>query len=167
MTFIRHGESEANIRNLWGGDYPLTEEGRQQALMVEAQHGPVVMSGLKRAQETARIACPEESYITDETFNEIWFGDVEDKEIDFEGEIFKSFIREPQSFHKKVNGDDIEQRARVALAKAMTYPGDTVFFTHGTLMQAMRSIYLYGTVEMMHKDRRFQNCEMWRVNFTE
>lgn len=43
-------------------------------------------------------------------------------------------------------------RARAALDKALTYPEDTVFFTHGSLMQAMRSLYLYGTVGFMHKD---------------
>lgn len=168
MKFIRHGESEANLKNIWGGDSPLTQMGRLQALiLLEKEESPVVVtSGMQRAVDTAKIAFPDAKVIVDDSFREIWFGDVDGQKIDFEGEVFKSFINDPQKIHYIIDGDNIEVRARQALERAMTYPMDTVVITHGTLMQAMRSLYKYGTINKMHKDERFENCEIWEVDFT-
>lgn len=59
VSFIRHGESHANVAELWHGhtDGPLTDKGHEQALALsEWYQAPEVVyhSNLERARETAR-----------------------------------------------------------------------------------------------------------------
>ena len=66
VTFLRHGESVGNLENRFQGqaDFPLTENGRQQALAL-AEHwksegaafDACFASPLLRAKETAEIVC--------------------------------------------------------------------------------------------------------------
>ncbi|MBC7981517.1 histidine phosphatase family protein [Candidatus Parcubacteria bacterium] len=80
IYFIRHGQSEANVRRVFAGqkdDSPLTEEGRNQArLTAQALKDKntiidkIVHSSLKRAEETALIIATELGY------------NIEDLEID-------------------------------------------------------------------------------------
>lgn len=64
ITFLRHGESVGNAKSLHQGqaDFPLTENGRQQALILarwwkkqNVAFDHVISSPLERAGETARI----------------------------------------------------------------------------------------------------------------
>ncbi len=63
FLFLRHGESESNVRGLIGGatDYQLTDQGRQQArdagaLLRDRGVTRIFTSPLTRALETAQIA---------------------------------------------------------------------------------------------------------------
>lgn len=61
LYFVRHAESEANVRNILGGqiDFPLSDKGRADAALLAerftARYGVdrIVSSPLKRARETA------------------------------------------------------------------------------------------------------------------
>lgn len=65
IYFIRHGESEANLKQIFAGqreDSPLTEVGRQQAKKAakelvnkKIKIDRIISSPLKRAHETAKI----------------------------------------------------------------------------------------------------------------
>ena len=81
VYLIRHGQSEANRIRIWGGDLPLSEKGREQALTVPARIVPapdrVVSSSLKRANETARLAYPDREVEVNKAFDEISFGKME------------------------------------------------------------------------------------------
>ncbi len=64
LTFLRHGQSEGNVRRLFQGqnDYPLTALGRAQAQALaerwqteERAFDHVIASPLSRAYETAKI----------------------------------------------------------------------------------------------------------------
>lgn len=86
ITWIRHGESEWNAKNLWQGhsESPLSERGREQARALgrRLSHGPyrfdrVFSSDLSRALETARLALPEAEIAVDRRLREIHFGAFE------------------------------------------------------------------------------------------
>lgn len=64
ILFARHGESEANAKKIIGGDFPLTDNGLQDARKIaDAVRGKgikkIVCSDLKRAQQTAEIVAAE------------------------------------------------------------------------------------------------------------
>ena len=57
LTFVRHGETDANVRQIWAGhsDWPLNEVGLGQAEKLRTWFGPrqpVVSSDLMRAAQT-------------------------------------------------------------------------------------------------------------------
>ncbi len=60
IYIVRHGESEANSKEITGGDFPLTEKGRQQIKdfihqLGNIQFDAIFSSGLLRARQTAEI----------------------------------------------------------------------------------------------------------------
>lgn len=69
IYFVRHGESEANVRGVFAGqrdDSALTEEGKKQALItaqkIKEDHmvpNRIISSPLRRALETASIIADE------------------------------------------------------------------------------------------------------------
>jgi 2,3-bisphosphoglycerate-dependent phosphoglycerate mutase len=68
LTFLRHGESEGNLLNLFIGqdDYPLTENGRRQARSLAElwtregrEFDTIIASPLARARETAETVALE------------------------------------------------------------------------------------------------------------
>ncbi len=65
LYFLRHGQSEANLRGIHGGwlDCDLTETGRAQAahaapLLQKISFEKIYSSDLPRALQTAQLACP-------------------------------------------------------------------------------------------------------------
>ena len=65
LILLRHGQSEGNLARIFQGqlDYPLTDKGREQARAARERLGDytpdlLLSSPLKRAYETAQIACP-------------------------------------------------------------------------------------------------------------
>jgi broad specificity phosphatase PhoE len=86
LYFIRHGESEANVKHLFAGqwDTPLTDLGRQQARL--AAEGAkllninvIISSSLSRAADTAKIIAdeinlPDDKLIISDLFRERNYG---------------------------------------------------------------------------------------------
>ena len=65
VFFVRHGQSEANLKKIYAGqsDVPLTEQGRAEAAAIAPILAPytfdrVYTSDLSRAIETQEIALP-------------------------------------------------------------------------------------------------------------
>lgn len=93
VLFMRHGQSEANVLNVFAGgetDSKLTEEGRMQAKAAAAQlKRPVdviVASPLSRTRETAEIMAREIGYDThnirfDDRLKEYFVGEGEGKSL--------------------------------------------------------------------------------------
>lgn len=88
ITFVRHGETDANRQNIIQGhaDWPLNDEGRAQAERLSArvakwQKRPtaIIASPLKRASETAAIIAKplDLSLGHDERLMEMSFGDID------------------------------------------------------------------------------------------
>lgn len=90
IYFIRHGESEANVRHVFAGqkdNSPLTEKGKQQAILegkkiqeLGIQIDTVVTSPLDRALSTAKIVAAAIGYakeiIIDERITEYDMGSL-------------------------------------------------------------------------------------------
>lgn len=79
ITFLRHGESELNIKGVYYGqlDPSLTEKGRKQIVEVRDRLGEferVYVSPLKRAIESAKIALGHEEFQVDKRIMELNFG---------------------------------------------------------------------------------------------
>ncbi len=79
ITFLRHGESELNIKGVYYGqlDPSLTDRGRKQVVEVREKLGKfrkVYVSPLKRARESASIALGHNEYETDKRIMELHFG---------------------------------------------------------------------------------------------
>lgn len=143
IYLIRHMQSEANRRNIWGGDYPLTDLGIQQAQKVKKQIDFVpdilVASTLRRARQTAQLLFPKRKIITDATFREINFGNREDTLV-LDDKYTRAYDTNPSQLHKLTHGDVMADRAQKAIAKMLEYQeqGKVVAIVcHDTLMRAI------------------------------
>ncbi|MCX6755485.1 MAG: phosphoglycerate mutase family protein [Candidatus Nomurabacteria bacterium] len=94
IYFVRHGESEANVRNVFAGqkdDSLLTEKGKEQALATAKEikkenltFDRIISSPLQRSLETARIIAKEIGFdfsniIIDNRINEYDMGSITGK----------------------------------------------------------------------------------------
>ena len=86
VFLIRHGESENNLKGLWTGwfDSPLTEKGKQDALMAKdiidrVKFDKVYSSDLIRAKTTLEITMPNTEYEALSTLREINVGSIASK----------------------------------------------------------------------------------------
>ena len=142
LYFVRHGESQANMRGMWGDkpgskhDLPLTEKGRSQAVtgaeeLVGLGVSPdlIICSPLGRAQETAVIYAKKLGYPLDkievsELFVEIQVGELE-------GTSYAEFVKHHTyadlgQFKGAETIETMQQRARRALDYARSRPEATV-----------------------------------------
>ncbi len=79
ITFLRHGESELNMKGVYYGqlDPSLTDKGRKQIVEVREKLGKfkkIYVSPLKRARESASIALGHSEYEIDKRVMELNFG---------------------------------------------------------------------------------------------
>ena len=142
IYIIRHTQSQANLKNIAGGDYPLTDKGIRDAenlkKQIELCPDFLLVSPLVRAQQTARILFPGKKIITDKTFREIHFGKYEDKPMT-DDEFLKIYNTTPSRLHEISLGDVIKKRADEAIIKLLDYwpRGQTVIVSHDTLIRAI------------------------------
>jgi len=126
IVLIRHGESEANLLRIVGGDYPLSEVGRQHAMEERKYYGDfgvdeVYCSCLKRTGETAGIlfstAIPEERKLPE--FNEVGFGVFEGVVASRDGKkrLKHSYAGDFVAFQHECSGENPYRRADQAIRK--------------------------------------------------
>ncbi len=106
--FVRHGKSTGNAENIIQGhrDYPLSEEGKSQAIKVgkwfrDKNISLILSSPLIRAKETAEIIKREaqvETLITDSSLMELNTGIFSGESLD---DIPQKFPNEWKSFQQK------------------------------------------------------------------
>lgn len=161
IHLMRHGQSEANLVNMAGGDLPLTDEGRRQ--VAEAQLlgdvTCVVSSTLLRARETAEIVAgrlglrvpaglPE--------LDEMGFGRYEGRVVDdwFSG----MYGSDMAGLFAQVGGDDPVGRARAALAVLDALPDGALAVTSATLIRCMASLAATGRVTAYPEMPPLGNC---------
>ncbi|MCR5098310.1 MAG: histidine phosphatase family protein [Lachnospiraceae bacterium] len=126
IYLIRHGRSEANEKHICGGDYPLSEYGKEQvteARLSFASHNfdKVYSSKLIRACQTATklMMAPVTEDMQLKEFNEIFFGNAENRISEngfisgFKNQYMENFV----GFMKECGGDDPYERADAALVK--------------------------------------------------
>lgn len=144
IYLIRHMQSEANVKGIAGGDYPLTDKGVQDAKLlrkkIRLKPDIIISSPLIRAQQTARILFPEKEIIVDDIFREIHFGDYENTLME-NNDFLKTYNTNPSHLHKITHGDVIKDRADRAIIKLLDYlpQGEIVVVCHDTLIRAIIS----------------------------
>jgi broad specificity phosphatase PhoE len=149
LYYIRHGESQDNVRGIWGGrhDCPLTELGRQQAGLAaaKAKHDGLdfdlmIVSPLARAQQTADIVgsiVPIGRRETHDLLVERHFGDLELTEVD-------SFAKDHtyQDIDLVPNAETIERlqaRAQKALGYIKSRPENRILVvSHSAFGRALK-----------------------------
>lgn len=142
IYLIRHAQSEANLKRIWGGNYPLTDKGIRdtQNLRKRLTIMPdiIVSSPLIRAQQTAKLLFPNKNIITDDVFKEINFGNHEN-EVMSEDECLKIYQTKPSVLHEFSQGDIIKERADKAIISLFDYlpMGTIAVVCHDTLIRAI------------------------------
>jgi broad specificity phosphatase PhoE len=124
LYLIRHGQTEANARNLYYGssDLPLTESGVKgilervnRGIYPPAQGLRRITSGLIRAQQTYKLIYDGLDYEVEPDFNEMDFGDFEMHSYE-ELKTWPSYVQWISDYFKNrcPNGESVEDmRARV------------------------------------------------------
>lgn len=149
IWLIRHGETEWSKSGAHTGltDLPLTDEGRGHAAAIgrylAGRHFALVLtSPLGRARDTCQIAGYGDVAIVDPDLSEWNYGDYEGrKTADIRSErpgwnLWNDGVP---------NGESIEQvaeRARRVIDRAVGAQGDTALFAHGHLLRILASCWL-------------------------
>ena len=142
IYLIRHMQSEANLRRIWGGDYALTDKGIKDAQKLKEQINfrldVLIVSPLLRAQQTAKILFPEMSFITDDAFREIHLGDYEDTLMQ-DDEFSRIYKTATSHLHEISHGDVLTERADKAIIKLLDYlpKGEIAVVCHDTLIRSI------------------------------
>jgi broad specificity phosphatase PhoE len=141
IVCIRHGETEWSVSGQHTGrtDIPLTQAGREQALMAgrsiaDRQFALVLTSPLERAHETARLAGLDAVAETDDDLMEWDYGDVEGKTSAEMGDGWTIWANGTPGGETIA---DVAARADRVLERAAAVDGDVALFSHGHLLRVL------------------------------
>ena len=149
LWLVRHGETEwtASGQHTGKTDLPLTLEGKLHARQIAGflngrRFNLVLMSPLRRATETCRLAGYSEHAIVDANLLEWDYGDYEGRTT---AQIQKT--RTSWSLWKDgvPNGESIEQvatRAQNVIARVLANFGDALLFAHGHILRILTACWL-------------------------
>jgi|AGTN01.1.fsa_nt_gi Fructose-2,6-bisphosphatase len=158
---MRHGQTAANEANIFCGrlDPPLSPQGEAEARFTAqalgADFNRVLVSAALRAQQTARIVCPDMRPETLPALREIGFGDFDGlTAAQIESRMPQSwarYIADPLRFAFP-GGDDAEQYLREAEKTALALTrgeGRTLAVSHKGFITAALSALLHGDASHM------------------
>ena len=144
LFFVRHGETEGNVKKLFYGqqDLPLTEFGRAQAkslapLLSKYTFDRVYASDLSRAVETAQLAIPGSTPITTPLLREYAMGSID-------GQTFDQVLGKYGVLHEHYerfggeSPEDMVTRLKAFLTSLENDPCDrAIAFAHSGTMKGM------------------------------
>jgi broad specificity phosphatase PhoE len=186
-TFIRHGQSTANV-GLWTDDFatiPLTELGQQQAedtarqIAAQWTKAPtlIVTSPYLRAQQTAAPTIARFPQVPVETWDihEFTYWDPKSwgggQPRDYQEEKENFWARADAHYHHGGTAESFSEflgRARAALERlaAMPADADVLLFSHGHLLQAVRLTILFPALSDREKMQIFPEFDTanWVAN---
>ena len=169
IYLIRHGQSEANKKRIWGGDFPLTEEGKAQAAAVPGKipvkPDKIVSSALKRVMQTAAIAYPGAEVEHNPAFNEVRFGRLE-LETMTEETLF-AYHSDPGKFLQSIGGDDSLARAKRAVEEIEKYASEyenVAIFISNTLLMGIITL-MQGKTLAETREYYLKNCEVITMSY--
>lgn len=157
LFYVRHGESQTNMGNLWGNsvgsknDLPLTDTGRQQALEtgIKARLGGfkpdrIICSPLTRTRETAAIIAhelgfPPEAIEYNDLIIENQVGELENTPyFDYWDQYTYADL---DKFKGAETIEVLQQRAARALAYLQSLPDDDILVvSHGCFGRALKRV---------------------------
>lgn len=144
ITFARHGESEANVKNVIGGDFSLTEKGKKTAEQIfkavkDQNISKIICSDLKRSKETAAIV--SELFANDVQIEE-WPELNEFSSSELAQKAGKNFRREGPlqiNFDQLTDEslDQIRDRAQSVFATLQEEAGEVLVIGHQNITAAL------------------------------
>ena len=184
LYFVRHGESESNLRTQFAGslDMPLTQRGREQASLT-AEHlarmpiEAVYSSDLSRAFDTGRTIADMLDipiYATSQ-LREIYAGDWEGKSY---SELEISFPDSYGVWRNQIglavcpNGEsvaELQQRISACIASIVEkHPNDTICIaTHATPIRVMECLWTDTPLKYMHTIPWVSNASITVAQYDE
>lgn len=185
LIFVRHGQSEANLKSIFAGsacDFPLTELGQKQAeimseyVLSKYKIDAVYASILCRAIDTAKKVADKlnlEIY-KDKRLNEIdgglWNGmNFDDISLKYKAEF--ELWRNDLSKVKPPNGEtvyDIQKRGLAAIAEiAEKEKGKTVLIsTHRVFLRTIQCKWENRPLSDINKCEWLSNCSVSEILFS-
>lgn len=160
LTFVRHGETNANVQQVWQGqgDWGLNETGLAQAESLAEVYnppGPVYASPLGRAATTAQTIASDQDVMYAEGLMEIamgkWEGLTLQQVQDQYGELFKRTFEKGEDLKRGETGENVAElshRVRSTVDGLMSnHNGDHVtFVSHGSAIRSFVVDALGGNV---------------------
>jgi broad specificity phosphatase PhoE len=178
VYFIRHGQSESNSRREHGGwaQYPLTEQGRQEAKVAGKRlegltFDKVYSSDLIRTIETQQIAYPCDDVEQSALIREIDVGSLAGRTADdCFAEYGESYIKNKKVYdfcaYGGENYDTFSARVRQFVKELESQPYENVaVFCHGGAILLMMDIILGYTIPNKYV-LRCPNCGVFVFVFT-
>lgn len=175
LYVVRHGQSEANVKDLYGLDTPLTQLGKEQASLTaqnlkNVHFDAVFSSDFLRAKETAEIIAKEHKLVitTKKALREKYMGEIEGrvaKEVKKElKELFDMRKNVPYEKWKHVRialgaetDDEMMARFLTELREiSLAYAGKTVLI--GSHVSLMKTLLIHMGLTT-HKDMDGQSIE--------
>jgi probable phosphoglycerate mutase len=155
VFLLRHGETERSITRRHTGrtDIPLTEEGRRQAKRLGArlareQFALVLVSPLKRALETARLAGFGDDAALDPDLMEWDYGAYDGLTADDIRKERPGWTPWEGGFPAGETLDDLTLRADRVLERIRPVDGDVALFAHGHILRVITARWLEQTAAM-------------------
>ena len=145
---MRHGESEANAKGVMAGsavDSPLTERGKEQALVVASKikgvkFDYVFSSPLSRARETARIISAEcniaVKVVEDARLKEFNVGDA----AGMNAEEYHRLRKQGHIFNGSESMDDVHERISSFLADLNVHAHNILVVSHNGTGKMMQTV---------------------------
>lgn len=172
IYLVRHGESEANTNNIWGGDYPLSDKGRKEAssLLLPCQPERIISSTKQRAVQTAQIAFKQYEGECYTEFNEIDFGNLENTTPTSKNQEMANYNL--QELLNIMNGDDLHKRA-TTMDKALKRiifelqdNGAAAIICHDTLIRVwLQHIKRKDLSKARSENINLKNCDFFQVEY--
>jgi broad specificity phosphatase PhoE len=181
IYFIRHAQSEANLKDILASrqDYPLTENGQQDAAAIAFEFKQItkldriVCSPLLRAQQTAQpvaeafgLVVETDDRITEQelgVFAGMTYAELEDRS-DYMHDRTQRWTWVPEGGGESY--EMIAQRLAPFFESLATIEGEHILFvTHAVTLRMIRATLENTLPDYPHVIAK--NGEIWKVNFTK
>lgn len=178
LYFFRHGETDANVRNIYQGGrdlFPLNENGFFQAAKLRdtlktAQLPIIYSSPLERARQTAEIVASANGAKIEvmHDLHEITFGEAEGMRS---REIIKTYghefnnpfrVTDPATLDSKIAGQESRRETSERFKAAVDYIRQTCPYDRAGI-SAHVTVMMFYYYDLFQVQRFFANCEYFAV----
>lgn len=166
IIFLRHAETNLNKEGRFCGriNIGITEEGRNQAekmrrTLNQYSFNAIYCSPLERTKETLEAIFPNQKFIEDEGFSEIYLGDWEGlKKETVNQELRKAFQKGKYTPPNGEKHEVVEARVKKAIDRIFaTYPDSSLILvcTSNGIMRTIKRMYKIKTENIMSENLEY------------
>ena len=174
IYFVRHGESEANIKGIFAGqrdDSPITQTGEQQArdtakkiLEENIQIDTIISSPLKRAFETAKIIAEEIGFDTSKI-------KIDDRIIEYDmGDISGTPIKNISSTilvsaKNTENANNFKKRVKNCIEELSLSSDNILLVSHAGVGRMLKVIRKNGEAKLFYDIPGYPNASIIKLDW--